>query len=134
MVDVGPKRALTEYLIPTDLYSGLSKYCSGVVIHLGCCIVSLHLVLYRSSFRLNFEALSQRLSLFHVQVSAPATGENFNRDSACYPAFKAGNVYPAPFYMQGQSKKHFPLESLLVLCVQLKRLVWQRQQFPGIFL
>ncbi|XP_037537646.1 transcription factor 3a [Nematolebias whitei] len=33
-------------------------------------------------------------------VSAPATGENFTRDSVCYPSFKAGNVYPSPFYMQ----------------------------------
>ncbi|XP_041848329.1 transcription factor 3a isoform X3 [Melanotaenia boesemani] len=34
-------------------------------------------------------------------VYASATGEDFNRDSSCYPVSKAGNVYPAPFYMQG---------------------------------
>ncbi|KAM9349193.1 transcription factor E2-alpha-like [Symphorus nematophorus] len=34
-------------------------------------------------------------------VYAPASGEDFNRDSAGYPASKAGNVYPPPFYMQG---------------------------------
>ncbi|XP_051262980.1 transcription factor 3a isoform X1 [Dicentrarchus labrax] len=33
-------------------------------------------------------------------VYAPASGEDFNRDNAGYPASKAGNVYPPPFYMQ----------------------------------
>ncbi|KAM3865962.1 transcription factor E2-alpha-like [Diretmus argenteus] len=33
-------------------------------------------------------------------VYASASGEDFNRDNAGYPASKAGNVYPAPFYMQ----------------------------------
>ncbi|KAM6918947.1 transcription factor 3a isoform 1-T1 [Xenentodon cancila] len=33
-------------------------------------------------------------------VYASATGEDFNRESACYPASKAGNVYQPPFYMQ----------------------------------
>lgn len=33
---------------------------------------------------------------------APVSGEDFNRDSVGYPASKAGNVYPPPFYMQGQ--------------------------------
>ncbi|XP_071382792.1 transcription factor E2-alpha-like [Centroberyx affinis] len=33
-------------------------------------------------------------------VYAPASGEDFNRDSAGYPASKPGNVYPGPFYMQ----------------------------------
>ncbi|KAM9720086.1 transcription factor 3a isoform 1-T1 [Menidia menidia] len=33
-------------------------------------------------------------------VYASTTGEDFNRDSSCYPAPKAGNVYPPPFYMQ----------------------------------
>ncbi|XP_056149488.1 transcription factor 3a isoform X3 [Lampris incognitus] len=34
-------------------------------------------------------------------VYASASGEDFNRDNAGYPASKAGNVYPGPFYMQG---------------------------------
>ncbi|XP_071755705.1 transcription factor E2-alpha-like isoform X1 [Centroberyx gerrardi] len=33
-------------------------------------------------------------------VYASASGEDFNRDNAGYPASKPGNVYPAPFYMQ----------------------------------
>ncbi|KAM7400826.1 hypothetical protein PAMA_005144 [Pampus argenteus] len=33
-------------------------------------------------------------------VYASASGEDFNRDNAGYPASKAGNVYPPPFYMQ----------------------------------
>uniref|UniRef100_A0A3P8SYH0 Transcription factor E2-alpha n=1 Tax=Amphiprion percula TaxID=161767 RepID=A0A3P8SYH0_AMPPE len=33
-------------------------------------------------------------------VYASAPGEDFKRDSACYPASKAGNVCPPPFYMQ----------------------------------
>ncbi|CAG07740.1 unnamed protein product, partial [Tetraodon nigroviridis] len=33
-------------------------------------------------------------------VYAPVSGEDFNRDSVGYPASKAGNVYPPPFYMQ----------------------------------
>ncbi|XP_063742255.1 transcription factor 3a isoform X1 [Eleginops maclovinus] len=33
-------------------------------------------------------------------VYASASGEEFNRDNAGYPAPKAGNVYPPPFYMQ----------------------------------
>ncbi|XP_042353130.1 transcription factor 3a isoform X2 [Plectropomus leopardus] len=33
-------------------------------------------------------------------VYASASGEDFNRDGAGYPASKAGNVYPPPFYMQ----------------------------------
>ncbi|KAM4551000.1 transcription factor 3a isoform 1-T3 [Odontesthes bonariensis] len=33
-------------------------------------------------------------------VYASATGEDFSRDGSCYPASKAGNVYPPPFYMQ----------------------------------
>ncbi|XP_019117726.1 transcription factor 3a isoform X4 [Larimichthys crocea] len=33
-------------------------------------------------------------------VYAPASGEDFNRDNAGYPASKAGNVYTPPFYMQ----------------------------------
>ncbi|XP_039998976.1 transcription factor 3a isoform X2 [Xiphias gladius] len=33
-------------------------------------------------------------------VYASASGEDFNRDSTGYPASKAGNVYPPPFYMQ----------------------------------
>ncbi|XP_037838035.1 transcription factor 3a isoform X3 [Kryptolebias marmoratus] len=33
-------------------------------------------------------------------VYPSATGEDFNRDSACYPSSKAGNVYTSPFYMQ----------------------------------
>lgn len=41
-------------------------------------------------------------SSLHVQVYAPVSGENFNRDNVGYPASKAGNVYPPPFYMQGQ--------------------------------
>ncbi|CAL8281521.1 unnamed protein product [Lota lota] len=33
-------------------------------------------------------------------VYAPASGEEFNRDSAGYPSSKGGNAYQAPFYMQ----------------------------------
>ncbi|XP_043990870.1 transcription factor 3a isoform X1 [Gambusia affinis] len=33
-------------------------------------------------------------------VYPTATGEDFNRDTACFPASKAGNVYQSPFYMQ----------------------------------
>ncbi|XP_037642918.1 transcription factor 3a isoform X3 [Sebastes umbrosus] len=33
-------------------------------------------------------------------VYASASGDDFNRDNAGYPAPKAGNVYPPPFYMQ----------------------------------
>ncbi|XP_023258669.1 transcription factor E2-alpha-like isoform X2 [Seriola lalandi dorsalis] len=33
-------------------------------------------------------------------VYASASGEDFNRDNAGYPASKAGSVYPPPFYMQ----------------------------------
>ncbi|XP_062284648.1 transcription factor E2-alpha-like isoform X1 [Scomber scombrus] len=33
-------------------------------------------------------------------VYASASGEDFNRDNAGYPASKTGNVYPPPFYMQ----------------------------------
>ncbi|KAM4728530.1 transcription factor E2-alpha-like isoform 7-T7 [Anableps anableps] len=33
-------------------------------------------------------------------VYPTATGEDFNRDNACFPASKAGNVYPSSFYMQ----------------------------------
>ncbi|KAJ4937413.1 hypothetical protein JOQ06_001973 [Pogonophryne albipinna] len=33
-------------------------------------------------------------------VYASASGEEFTRDNAGYPAPKAGNVYPPPFYMQ----------------------------------
>ncbi|XP_068604521.1 transcription factor 3a [Brachionichthys hirsutus] len=33
-------------------------------------------------------------------VYAPVSGEDFNRDNASYPASKAGNVYPPPFYIQ----------------------------------
>ncbi|KAK0137375.1 Transcription factor E2-alpha [Merluccius polli] len=33
-------------------------------------------------------------------VYAPASGEEFNRDSAGYPPSKGGNAYQAPFYMQ----------------------------------
>ncbi|XP_034558645.1 transcription factor 3a isoform X2 [Notolabrus celidotus] len=33
-------------------------------------------------------------------VYASASGEDFNRDNTGYPASKAGNVYPPPFYMQ----------------------------------
>ncbi|XP_069013224.1 transcription factor 3a isoform X2 [Embiotoca jacksoni] len=33
-------------------------------------------------------------------VYASTSGEDFNRDNACYPASKPGNVYPPPFYMQ----------------------------------
>ncbi|XP_028282980.1 transcription factor 3a isoform X2 [Parambassis ranga] len=33
-------------------------------------------------------------------VYAPASGEDFNRDNAGYPASKGGSVYPPPFYMQ----------------------------------
>ncbi|XP_068196391.1 transcription factor 3a isoform X2 [Antennarius striatus] len=33
-------------------------------------------------------------------VYAPVSGEDFNRDNASYPASKAGNVYPPPFYVQ----------------------------------
>ncbi|XP_008292695.1 transcription factor 3a isoform X2 [Stegastes partitus] len=33
-------------------------------------------------------------------VYASAPGEDFKRDSACYPASKAGNVCPPPFYVQ----------------------------------
>ncbi|KAM9322883.1 transcription factor 3a isoform 1-T1 [Pholidichthys leucotaenia] len=29
-----------------------------------------------------------------------ASGEDFNRDNACYPASKSGNVYPPPFFIQ----------------------------------
>ncbi|XP_049888444.1 transcription factor 3a isoform X2 [Epinephelus moara] len=33
-------------------------------------------------------------------VYVSASGEDFNRDNAGYPASKTGNVYPPPFYMQ----------------------------------
>uniref|UniRef100_A0A665X1W7 Transcription factor E2-alpha n=1 Tax=Echeneis naucrates TaxID=173247 RepID=A0A665X1W7_ECHNA len=33
-------------------------------------------------------------------VYASASGDNFNRDNAGYPASKAGSAYPPPFYMQ----------------------------------
>ncbi|XP_028296637.1 transcription factor E2-alpha-like isoform X1 [Gouania willdenowi] len=33
-------------------------------------------------------------------VYVAASGEDFNRDNVCYPASKAGSVYPPPFYMQ----------------------------------
>ncbi|MEQ2262331.1 hypothetical protein XENORESO_006917 [Xenotaenia resolanae] len=33
-------------------------------------------------------------------VYPTATGEDFNRNTACFPASKAGNVYPSSFYMQ----------------------------------
>ncbi|XP_061588068.1 transcription factor 3a [Cololabis saira] len=33
-------------------------------------------------------------------VYASAPGDEFNRESACYPASKPGNVYQPPFYMQ----------------------------------
>nr|XP_046265374.1 transcription factor 3a isoform X1 [Scatophagus argus] len=33
-------------------------------------------------------------------VFPPVSGEGFNGDNAGYPASKAGNVYPPPFYMQ----------------------------------
>lgn len=41
-------------------------------------------------------------SFLLMQVYAPVSGENFNRDNVGYPASKVGNVYPPPFYMQGQ--------------------------------
>ncbi|XP_047224184.1 transcription factor 3a isoform X4 [Girardinichthys multiradiatus] len=34
-------------------------------------------------------------------VYPTTTGEDFNRNTACFPASKAGNVYPSSFYMQG---------------------------------
>uniref|UniRef100_A0A096LUG6 Transcription factor E2-alpha n=1 Tax=Poecilia formosa TaxID=48698 RepID=A0A096LUG6_POEFO len=37
-------------------------------------------------------------------VYPTATGEDFNRDTTCFPASKAGNVYQPAYYMQG-----FPL-------------------------
>ncbi|XP_047224185.1 transcription factor 3a isoform X5 [Girardinichthys multiradiatus] len=33
-------------------------------------------------------------------VYPTTTGEDFNRNTACFPASKAGNVYPSSFYMQ----------------------------------
>lgn len=33
-------------------------------------------------------------------VYPTVTGEDFTRDTACFPASKAGNVYPSSFYMQ----------------------------------
>ncbi|KAM4605460.1 transcription factor E2-alpha-like [Polymixia lowei] len=45
-------------------------------------------------------AESHQKTRCRTHVYAPASGEDFNRDNAGYPASKAGNVYPAPFYMQ----------------------------------
>lgn len=47
-----------------------------------------------------------------MQVYAPVSGENFNRDNVGYPASKVGNVYPPPFYMQGQCVQSGSLHNL----------------------
>uniref|UniRef100_A0A3B5LJ16 Transcription factor E2-alpha n=1 Tax=Xiphophorus couchianus TaxID=32473 RepID=A0A3B5LJ16_9TELE len=52
------------------------------------------------------------IHIFFFSSDIP-TGEDFNRDTTCFPASKAGNVYQSTFYMQGQLKQYFPLESLL---------------------
>ncbi|XP_029970011.1 transcription factor 3a isoform X4 [Salarias fasciatus] len=44
-------------------------------------------------------------------VYVGASGDDFSRDNGCYPASKAGSVYP-PFYMQGQLQQGFAHEGL----------------------